>query len=471
MTATTTNDSRTSLGSSSHLARSLPEPLLHAAAALILLAAGLLLASWPPVNLPAVALMSVIGSFALAIHGSRSRSLVLAYVVLCGIAFVLAPILGGQPIADMAHIWVLVAAWFVGWSSGQYIADAFPPRDNQRHRASLSLPWRQIPLIPVLILAVSALLVQGVLLWRDEVGFVAQLRGFSSTGPVAIFASVGPVSVATAYLVTRLRPSASTSLRAFTFALAIGQALALAMTGFRGSAPLYLLTMWVVRKRWQANWPPNLQRLLLAALAIVSITALFTLGSRTRAEDATVAGRTSAGTEVAPLLALPQVVVARLDYYPPMDAALTRASSRAARVATAPTSQLVAFVPRTLWPEKPHIDYGQRVAHAFFDVPPSYRTSSTITWLGDLFVQGGKLPIALILLVGLALAALLKRWLMRPTPVDVVHVATYFLIAEALLSLESPIIIAAANVLRILLAFIALCVLLSCILRLAPNRP
>jgi len=103
------------------------------------------------------------------------------------------------------------------------------------------------------------------------------------------------------------------------------------------------------------------------------------------------------------------------------------------------------------------------VARDFFGIPVAYRSSATISWLGDLYVQG-QLP--MIVLAGTALGILFDRRFRKPVRSVPLHYAVYFLVAQALLNLEAPLIIAAATALRSMLALFLLATIADTVVRL-----
>ncbi|MFN2607557.1 MAG: hypothetical protein ABR511_06620 [Acidimicrobiales bacterium] len=415
------------------------------------LAAAVAVATWPPVRLPLLALALLIAAMVLAVTGSATPWLVVPYVGLAGFGFLVAPLLNSHPLAAMAQPWALVALWFLAWAAGEYLTDAavggrrrMPP-DRVESR-------RDYPVLAVLLAAVASFLVQLALLRQSSIGYGAQVQGLSSTGTSTVVGSVAPIAIATAYLMARI--GGQHRYRLLTGVLVGAEALALATTGFRGSGPLFLITVWLTRKRWQPDWRFDTRTATRWILAVIAITALFSFGASRRAQVANLLGRSSAGTQAADLSSLPRVIINRFDFYPSVAPAFSRASSPPAKAAVSPRSELVAFVPRLLWPGKPTIDYGHQVAQAFFDIPATYRTSSSITWLGDLFVQGGW---AAPLVVAVALGACIQRQVGPARRPSVLRIGVYFLVVQALLTLDSPLLISAAASLRTLLAFLAMC--------------
>lgn len=423
------------------------------AAAFLLGGAGVVLAAWPPFENPLLALSAIAVGLALTVHGAGVRSLIGAYVGLIVLSFVVAPVLSGHDLRSMGPMWSLLAVWLLAWAAGQYLSDVLPRRRRRQSLATRTMDSVHVSATGVMIVGVISLVVQVLLIRSSEIGYTAQLRGFSSTGLPSIAASVGPVAIAAYYWLLRLTPGTSRRLRWVSAALVAAQSLAIAATGFRGGAPLYVLTVWIVGKRWATERPRKVLRSVAAVPIAMSIVALFFLGAQERARVAILAGRTSEGTELRAVTALPNQIIVRFDLQPPVQAALERASRPEARSVVSPRSQLVALVPRFLWPGKPEIDYGRRVSHEFFDIPSSYPTASSITWLGDLYVQGGTM---IVLVIGLLLGCVVKRTLEWADPRNAIGLVVVLSVAQALLNLESPILITLATALRTILALLVI---------------
>jgi hypothetical protein len=437
-------------------------------AAFTVLGAGVLIAVWPIESIPLLSLLLLAASLALTVTGAKVRSLIGAYVAVAAFSFLIAPVLNGTSLRFMATVWALASVWFAGWAAGQYLVGrAASPPQSVIIETSGSIP--KSTLKALVIVGGASMVIQLVLLSRGAIGYGAQVRGFSSVGPLALFSTVGPISIASAYVLATIHKGRAKNWRRVCLFLVAAQAFTIAQTGFRGAGPLYILTIWLVRKRWDPRWHIGLRQAVAAATAVLAITMLFTVGARERAREAYDSGNVSAGSRLRPLTELPTVVLERFDHSEPLNRALERAEFPASRQAVSPRSQLVAFVPRAVWPSKPDIDYGQQIAQVFFDIPTIYTTASSITWMGDLYVQGGH---GIVLIVGLLVGALVQSRLRQgATAVDPIHVGAYFLLAQALLALETPLLIAGATALRTFVAFVGTYLLACLALRVVARRP
>jgi hypothetical protein len=408
------------------------------------LALAVLLAGWPPFSSAWIALGAMSVALLATVHGAGSRLLIGAHVGFVVLSFVLAPLLGGHGFSSLGPMWTLAAVWFFAWAAGQYFAAPATRKGEPEKRASTRVR-QSVSASAVMFVGAMALLIQAYLIRQAQIGYAAQVRGYSSIGLASIAASVGPVALAVSYWLVRVSPRPSAGLRRASTALVVAQSVAIAATGFRGGGPLYLLTLWLLGKNWSVEQRAKARRSLLFPLVAVGIPVLFFLGAQERARVATTVGRTSEGTELKSITALPTQIIERFDLQPAVQAALDRADFPSARRAAAPSSQLVAFVPRFFWPDKPTIDYGKQIAYEFFDIPLQYTTASSITWLGDLYVQGGTFAVAG---AGLALGFLLTRVLANASVPTSVNLVIGFTLIQAFLNLESPVIIVAAAGLR-----------------------
>ncbi len=401
-------------------------------------------------SVPTLSLALLLLALALAVRVSRERSLVGVYVGAAAISFVVAPVIKGDLPFTTRTTWLLISLWFGGWSLGQYVATKLSAAKDARSRPSDRRAVDPRMRTAVLLVGASSLAVQWFLIRQGAVGYGAQVRGLVSVGPLAIFASVGPAALAATYVMTRLYP-APTRRRVVVLGLVALQCLALAATGFRGAGPVYLLTLWLVVKRWDPVSRWGARHVAGIVLAAIAMLVLFNYGAGARRQQAGETTILSHASGLESIAGLPALAVKRLDLLPSAHAAIDRADLPAARQTVSATSQVAAFVPRVLWRGKPTVDYGQRVSKVFFDVPEIYRTSSSITWIGDLFVQGGP---GLIFLVAVAVGAVFNRVLRLRSRPDPVSIACYFLSVQILLTLESALLFSIAAALRTLIALV-----------------
>ena len=388
------------------------------------------------------------------------------YVGSIVVCFVAAPLLKGQFPSTTATIWLLLAVWLAGWSLGHYVTGRLTASADARRPPSSRRPLD--PLLPsaVLMAGILSLVVQVFLVRAGGVGYGVQVRGDVSVGWLPVFSSIGPVALASAFTITLIH-AASSGRRVFVASLVLLQAVALAATGFKGAGPLYLLIVWLVVKRWRPStrWRPR--RIAIGAVAVVMMLALFEFAANVRRDISAAATTEARASGLAAFLETPALALRRVDLLTSAHPAVERAERPEAKETVSVQSQLVSYVPRALWPDKPVTNYGHDVSTVFFDIPEFYRTSSSITWVGDLFVQGGPTLVFVVALLGGVAFNRVLRWRVHANPITV---SCYFLAAQILLTLESPLLISLATALRTFVTLILAVYGIRFLLQLARSR-
>lgn len=361
--------------------------------------------------------------------------------------FVVAPLARLNDIGTLALTWWLLAVWLFGWTAGATMG-----RGTADHRAGRK-PGGIIAIThegigPLVLVGTVGLAIQALNIVRAESRFAAQFRGLVDTGPDALLGTAAPAAVAVCFWVTRTRPApASMGTRLWTLSALALQTVLLALSGFRAAAPSYLIIVWLLG-RSVAAVPPRAHRVRQAAGLLACIAALFVIASYQRTELASSLGRRDAAAQRIDVRRLPDLVAQRLDYSAPVGQALRRADDPRARETVSAVAQAATAVPRALWPSKPVNTYGQDVAEVFFDIPRSSNSAETITWLGDLYVQG-RAPIVLAvgLLTGFAAVRLLRlARSLSPT----YRLLVVYAVTSTLFNLEAPLLLAVAHSLRVL---------------------
>jgi hypothetical protein len=120
------------------------------------------------------------------------------------------------------------------------------------------------------------------------------------------------------------------------------------------------------------------------------------------------------------------------------------------------THQLEILVPRPLWPDKPIFNYGEQVSSAIYGIPASYKTASTITWLGDLYLNDGPWG---ILVSGIILGSLLRRVLRRAVRGSTLMIVVTVPLVTALFNAESTIILGIAGMLQTVILLTLACLI------------
>lgn len=357
-------------------------------------------------------------------------------------SFLLFPALAEAPSAEEGAT-VVIGLFLLGFLGGARLASRTyaPPA---RHWEAAN---RLVPVRSLLLVAAAGLLVRVLLTASGQVGLQAQYSsGSSESGPLALVASIGAACAAAAFWAIRSQPPVARYTSLLATALVLGHALSLAFSGFRGAGPSYLILVWIIggpaRRRLSASlWSP---KRLVGPMMIVALgISLFLVGAVLREGYAAAAGKTSAGTQGLPTL---KSVIDRLDGRSAFEVAYTHRDDSLAHRAVDPRPQVAAAIPRILFPDKPVVDYGRQVAYAFYGIPYAYRTSSTVTFLGDLYINVGTTGVFLLATVlGFALQRLLERLMAAMTGLS--YALTY-IVSAAVLRIESPVILNAVAMLR-----------------------
>jgi hypothetical protein len=159
------------------------------------------------------------------------------------------------------------------------------------------------------------------------------------------------------------------------------------------------------------------------------------------------ASQTAASVAAQPSLRLsgiPKLVANREDEVSEISHAVAAESGPGVKKQLSMASQASAFVPRFLWPSKPFESYGEDVSVFVYNIPSMYHTSSAITQLGLLFINGG---LAAVLLGALALA-FLARWLLDRTGRGPITALVVILVVQVVLSNETSLVLNVAAAVR-----------------------
>jgi len=368
------------------------------------------------------------------------------YVAALASAFAVFPSLAGEPLARVAPVISLLAVWLFALGFGAHLATVLRGRSGGQDDEK---PTRRNRLAPFVALGSLGLVLQAVRYLGGADPLTTQLRGEVSIGPEALLRAGAPAALAVAFWLARLT---NTSNR-WRFPTALGvsaQAGLLLFSGFRGAAPIYLLTIWLTGV---ANGSARATRssrrrtvVVRLVVAVVILGGLVQFAAVRRDEIAGRLGMAGSGTRTFSA-ADPLAFAERYNYARYVNAALDRPPESLTSNPSSATAQLAAFVPRAVWPGKPVIDYGRDVAFEYFDVPRAYRSSETITFLGDLYVMAGPFGVGGVGAgVGALLTLLLTGHRRAPTQVSI---ALTFLASTTLVNFENPLILNAANAIRV----------------------
>ena len=286
----------------------------------------------------------------------RRSILAAVFCALVTLEFFVAPVLAqigsDEPrvAPETVYIWLLAVA--AGAMMG-----ATRPRSTLRLANSNNGPIRWFALGVVCLMAAQAYLV----LSGDQ-GYAAQIQGAgappSFLGTLSNVASVGVLAVCAMWQPGSISRSA-------VGALLVGEIALLVATGFRASAPVFVLSFIIVVVVAQRQHLRAVGSGKLAAVAVglaVVIVGSFTVAAHLKTEAAVAQmGRTDIDFVWTADAVLPQLGQ-RLDLGP----AFWESSAYFSAVETPPdvfswSNQLIALIPRIFWPDKPIMDWGRQV--------------------------------------------------------------------------------------------------------------
>jgi hypothetical protein len=409
--------------------------LLRMAAVMLVLAALVPLAITSTAGLSGTLLFGVP---ALAAWLVRRRSLlVAAYLAQMAVYFGLTSLTLGED--RPPQLVAIVVLWAFGAAAGAFIG---------RGAAAARMDWDWAPpRWPHFALTVGLIAVQASLTLSGGVGFGAQLTLGLSTpeGLPGTLATAGPV-VSIMLLITALGSQRRVSGAAVLAAL---EATVLSLSGFRGAADLFIMAIVIAGALTlprSSPWRGSRRVIVVASILAAFAVATFIVGANVRNATATQLGLSSQGTQLISLDQALPAVTTRLDLGVPLQKAIQFQDSLSVQEAVSWTFQVEALIPRFFWPDKPVIDYGQRVSVAVYGYQYG-QTSSTITSIGDTLVNF-KIPGMIIasVLLGFVLSLGERRVRSSVGLASLVLAAT--LSYAAVGGQESPLIIAVAGALR-----------------------
>ncbi len=433
-----------------------PRKYSRFAAASFLFAGGTLLAATHPAPSASsgatLATLVLLISFVAARSGSIGLTVYLIYIF---VWFYLAPLVGSVfpsvsphlTSSELGLVWLTVSVWLLGWTAGHLLV-------RQQLHNPPSTAGRLSPRdagTGLITVGTVALLVEIVGAAGGQSAYATQIAGGSNTGVASIVASLAVPALVTGFVL--LWPHANQRTRAFLVIAILLQAGVSSLNGFRGPAIEFLVGLGVA---YLVVHPTHLHHrlrsLVLALLVILIIGIPLTLfASVQRQNQATSAG--TGNHQSLSLASLPGTTIRRFDEAPALAAGLG-ASGPAVKQTVAMSSQFELFIPRSLWPNKPIFNYGEQISTTVYGLPASYHTSSTITWLGDLYLNGG---LVFVLLSGLALAAVVQFTFERAAKGRTLTILIAVLLLQVLFSAESPLVFSLAGAFRsfILLGFVS----------------
>ncbi len=396
--------------------------------------------------------------------GSRRATPVLrVYVIFVALWFLLPSIDGldtGQP--QLARVWLIAALWLFAWTGGQLLFGRFdrlaPDVEQARHLHDGGAVFGLI------VIGLIAMAIQAHQIAEGISGYTLQISGVSNTSLSGGIAGMAGPALIAAIIIARW--SSTRRIQVTLVVLLVIEALFLTQSGIKAAAITYFLTLLLA---YIAVRPPSNARergmLLRALMAIIVLGVPLTImAGAVRQADEVNAGYESGRTALT-LVSLPRTALTRFDEVPNLGQALGPLNPQARSVVSM-THQVESFVPRELWPEKPVFNYGEQVSSVIFGLPASYRTSSTITWLGDLYLNGG---LWTILFTGVVLGSVVRRTFRRAVRAGPMMTILTVLLVSALFNPENPIVLAIAGMLRAFLVLGLACLMARLVRPLLPG--
>jgi hypothetical protein len=332
----------------------------------------------------------------------RRSILAAVFCALVTLEFFVAPVLAQIGSDEPRVAPETVYMWLLAVAAGAMMG-ATRPRSTLRLANSNNGPIRWFALAVVCLMGAQAYLV----LSGDQ-GYAAQIQGVgappSFLGTLSNVASVGVLAVCAMWQPGSISRSA-------VGALVVGEIALLVATGFRGSAPVFILAFIIVVVVAQRQHLRAVGFGKLAAVAVglaVVIVGSFTVAAHLKTEAAVAQmGRTDIDFVWTADAVLPQLGQ-RLDLGP----AFWDSSAYFSAVETPDvfswSNQLIALIPRIFWHDKPIMDWGRQVT--FYIYGSNDRTSSTISTLGDVIVNSGLYGVLIIgIVIGIGLNLIEQR--------------------------------------------------------------
>jgi hypothetical protein len=189
------------------------------------------------------------------------------------------------------------------------------------------------------------------------------------------------------------------------------QFLMLTQLGFRG-APLGMLLATVIALLvvLPSDHPWMRPRQAIAVVAALCLASAFGFwaAAAVRSEAASESGLSSTGTQFRSDT-WARAIGDRLNLEAPASMGVSVANSRAAQDAVAWSTYSQSIIPRAIYPDKPVMDYGQRVTRDIY--LKDYKSSSSVTVIGDIYINARSMGIFICAAaLALALAALERRF-------------------------------------------------------------
>jgi hypothetical protein len=365
---------------------------------------------------------------------------------------------------DSEHPPMLVAL-VVLWTSGLAIGGLLAGTGS----APVTARRWSVPRWPQFLLTAGLIAVSAWLVLTGQLGVQAQLTLGLST-PVGI---LGALSTTAPVMTVILVVCALASQRGVpaAAALLIAQTTVLSLSGFRGAAASFVVSVACAAAITLPSDSPwrRPRRIALTGATLVAVAVIgFIAAANVKDRVATDLGASSAGTRLFGIEQTLPMLSARLDSGAPLQRAIDLNSDSSVQEAVSWSAQAEAIVPRFLWPDKPVIDYGRQVAASAYGLR-HLNTSSTLSTLGDTFINVKVYGVAIVaMLLGFALnkaERMIRNGVGLPTLV-IAGVLSVVVVGQ-----EEPLILALVGLVRNTLLASALLLACSATYRIFHSHP
>jgi hypothetical protein len=356
----------------------------------------------------------------------------------------------------------LVLAWALALGVGTLAATSHVPYCERVTRSWQVLGW------PHFSLAVGLIALSAYLSLNERAGYAAQVTLGRST-PTGILGSLFSVAPIITLIVLFNSIGSGRRVRS-AVGLAFVQIVVLALSGFRGAAGVFIVSIVVggaLTLPHDSPWRSRSRLSVMAPTLVLLTVVTFIVGAEVKNAAANRAGVSSAGTQLFSRNNAIKNTATRLELASYLETGIEHRGEENAVKAVSWETQLRAGIPRFLWPGKPDVDYGEKVSASIYGLDYG-RSSSTVTTIGDCFLNFGRL--------GILVAGLLLGYAFRRIHVTVLRgrgapslllgvVATYSFAGQ-----ESPLVLSLVETVRVWLIAGALWAATTLIARLGSSR-
>lgn len=406
----------------------------HVALGGVAILGALLLLAWRAPEAPVSPALALAICVALLTALLRQSILVATYTSVAALHFVVAPLLvvddgvvGTTP--NLALAWIMLVA-----GAGLVFGHARSAEISTATFTDVRFGGAHVAIAFALVAAQALLIVQG------SIGYSAQLStGLTApTGVMGMLATSATAYVAGVAVVAMLR-------RRFVplvVVLIVVEVLCLVATGFRGASVQFLASLFVIWLCVAGGRFLTPKRVAVMAIAVIIGGFAFSAATEVKVDAAN--SRNSLSAEDFTGDSRLQVIGHRMDLTENFRTSLRFDHPRLSGPLGWP-EQAQVVIPRQLWPDKPIMDYGQRVTELIFG--PGVRSSSTFSTLGDVTWNVGPWGAGLLAIgLGLALVAIERRSL-APSA-GAASVALLVVVAGMVLDHEQPAVLGIVGALR-----------------------